>query len=263
MSSLEGARVALLACGSYNPPTVMHLRMFEAARSFLESRYDCNVVEGIISPVADSFAKPGLLPACNRMQMAELAVKSSTWIHADSWECSQKQWTRTICVLKHFKDVLDKKFDIGARVRLMLLCGGDVVDTFSVITPKGTKLWDPADLLEIVRDFGLVVLSRHNSKPMETLQTLPFLDGFRSNVYVFDDDVMPNEVSSTRVRNAIRCGKSVKYCIEDSVLEYIREHHLYATTTSPKPPTSQPAISGDNTDERHKSFDDEYANRNI
>lgn len=66
MSSLEGARVALLACGSYNPPTVMHLRMFEAARSFLESRYDCNVVEGIISPVADSFAKPGLLPACNR-----------------------------------------------------------------------------------------------------------------------------------------------------------------------------------------------------
>lgn len=110
---------------------------------------------------------------------------------------------------------------------------------------------------------GLVVLSRHNSKPMETLQTLPFLDGFRSNVYVFDDDVMPNEVSSTRVRNAIRCGKSVKYCIEDSVLEYIREHHLYATTTSPKPPTSQPAISGDNTDERHKSFDDEYANRNI
>ncbi|VDK17291.1 unnamed protein product [Anisakis simplex] len=236
---LEGAYVTLIACGSYNPPTVMHLRMFEAAKSFLECRYGCKVIEGVISPVADCFAKPDLLPAKHRMRMAELAVKSSKWIYADSWECSQKQWTRTLRVLKHFKEIFDRKFPHMRPIRVMLLCGGDFVDTFTVTTSKGTKLWEPSDLLEIIRDFGLVVLSRGKSNPMKTIESLPFISPkFHSNICIFDDDVMPNEVSSTRIRNAIRCGQSVKYCVDDNVLEYISKHHLYLTSTQPTFPES-------------------------
>ena len=67
MSSLRGARVALIACGSFNPPTYMHLRMFECARDLLEKKYGCSVVEGIISPVSDHFPKAGLLPAKHRL----------------------------------------------------------------------------------------------------------------------------------------------------------------------------------------------------
>lgn len=66
MNKLESTRVVLLACGCYNPPTIMHLRMFEAARDFLESRHRCNVVEGIMSPVADCFGKPELVAAKHR-----------------------------------------------------------------------------------------------------------------------------------------------------------------------------------------------------
>ncbi|VDM37217.1 unnamed protein product [Toxocara canis] len=263
MNSLEGARVALLACGSYNPPTVMHLRMFEAARSFLETRYGCTVVEGIISPVADFFAKPDLIPAKHRMQMAELAVKSSTWIRADSWECSQKQWTRTLSVLKHFKETLDKKFANVGCVQLMLLCGGDFVDSFPVVTSKGTKLWDPADLLEIVRDFGLVVLSRHNSNPMQTIEKMAFLDRFRCNVHIFDDDVMPNEVSSTRIRKAIRCGKSIKYSTEDAVLEYIRKHRLYLQPAPTKPTTNHSTVYRNHTEQNHNAFDGNSTKMNV
>lgn len=58
--SLKDARVVLLACGSFNPPTLLHLRMFEAARDFLRFRFGCDVVEGILSPVADQFEKPEL-----------------------------------------------------------------------------------------------------------------------------------------------------------------------------------------------------------
>ena len=58
--SLQNAKVVLLACGSFNPPTILHLRMFEAARDFLRFGFGCEVVEGIISPVADQFEKAEL-----------------------------------------------------------------------------------------------------------------------------------------------------------------------------------------------------------
>lgn len=51
--SLLNSKVVLLACGSFNPPTILHLRMFEAARDFLRLKFGCDVIEGIISPVAD------------------------------------------------------------------------------------------------------------------------------------------------------------------------------------------------------------------
>ena len=44
----KGMPVALIACGSFNPPTLMHLRMLECARDHLEQTYGCNVVEGIL-----------------------------------------------------------------------------------------------------------------------------------------------------------------------------------------------------------------------
>uniref|UniRef100_A0A0R3RR24 Nicotinamide-nucleotide adenylyltransferase n=1 Tax=Elaeophora elaphi TaxID=1147741 RepID=A0A0R3RR24_9BILA len=251
MNSLEGARVALLACGCYNPPTIMHLRMFESARDFLEVRYGCEVVEGILSPVADYFGKADLLPATHRQlsminivakkltrffllmpryfryKMSELAVKSSTWIRADQWECSQQQWTKTLLVLVHFKQVLDRKYNNDTRLRLMLLCGGDVVDSFKRLTTEGDYLWDPEDIGAIIRDFGLVVLSRQNSEPMKTLSQLGYNGQSLANVFVFEDTALPNDISSTRLRAAVRRGESIKYCTVDSVVDYIKKHQLY------------------------------------
>ena len=51
-SSLIGDRrtVVLLACGSFNPITNMHLRMFEIAKDALEKKGNFFVAGGIISP---------------------------------------------------------------------------------------------------------------------------------------------------------------------------------------------------------------------
>lgn len=138
ITALRGTKVALLACGSFNPPTFMHLRMFERARDFLEKDCGSNVVEGIISPVADNFAKPELLSARHRLRMAELAVSSSSWIRADGWECQRTEWSRTLLVLKHHREELQRKY--AFPVRLMLLCGADVVDSFVRILPNGRAI---------------------------------------------------------------------------------------------------------------------------
>jgi nicotinamide mononucleotide adenylyltransferase len=48
--------VVLVATGSFNPPTFMHLRMFELARDELRSK-GFHVLGGYMSPVNDAYKK--------------------------------------------------------------------------------------------------------------------------------------------------------------------------------------------------------------
>jgi len=38
---------------------------------------------------------------------------------------------------------------------------------------------------------------------------------------------IPNEVSSTRIRRALKRGESVRYLLQDSVIDYIYKHEIY------------------------------------
>ncbi|XP_034295346.1 retinol-binding protein 2-like isoform X3 [Pantherophis guttatus] len=97
----------LLACGSFNPITNMHMRLFELARDHLHQTGKYHVIEGIISPVSDNYGKQGLVAAKHRIAMVRLAVETSDWIRVDPWESEQSQWTETLIVLRHhFKELL-------------------------------------------------------------------------------------------------------------------------------------------------------------
>jgi nicotinamide mononucleotide adenylyltransferase len=224
--SLKGVRVALLACGSFNPPTNSHLRMMELAKDFLEHECGCKVIEGILSPVADNFAKKDLLTAIHRYKMLEMATKFSTWMKADDWECTQSQWTRTLQVLKHYKEVLGKKYS-DAEFRIILVCGGDVVDSFRRILPDGSNLWDPKDVEAIIRDFGIIILERTSATPAETLAQIPGAKIYAGNIASIIDEAFPNNVSSTKLRAALKRGYSIRYCTPDPVVDYILENKLY------------------------------------
>ena len=47
-------RAVLISCGSFNPPTIMHLRLFELARTHLQ-KCGYSVLGGMISPVHDKY----------------------------------------------------------------------------------------------------------------------------------------------------------------------------------------------------------------
>uniref|UniRef100_A0A663LL52 Nicotinamide nucleotide adenylyltransferase 3 n=1 Tax=Athene cunicularia TaxID=194338 RepID=A0A663LL52_ATHCN len=91
----------LLACGSFNPITNMHMRLFEVARDHLHQTGRYRVIEGIMSPVNDDYGKKGLVSARHRIAMAKLALQTSDWIRADPWESEQETWTETVKVLRH------------------------------------------------------------------------------------------------------------------------------------------------------------------
>uniref|UniRef100_A0A6Q2XQ03 Nicotinamide/nicotinic acid mononucleotide adenylyltransferase 2 n=1 Tax=Esox lucius TaxID=8010 RepID=A0A6Q2XQ03_ESOLU len=108
MTENTKTHVILLSCGSFNPITKGHIHMFEKAREYLHKTGKFIVIGGIISPVHDSYGKPGLVPSRHRLTMCQLAVQSSDWIRVDPWECYQDTWQTTCSVLEHHRDLMKR-----------------------------------------------------------------------------------------------------------------------------------------------------------
>ncbi|XP_047463880.1 nicotinamide/nicotinic acid mononucleotide adenylyltransferase 1 [Mugil cephalus] len=249
-------KVVLLACGSFNPITNMHLRMFELARDHLEDTGQYSVVKGIISPVGDGYKKKGLIEAGHRLAMARLATESSDWITVDSWEGLQPEWMETAKVVRHHYEELlaaeqnhddvdtvkyakkrrieEKYIESSAQHRrrdgpqLMLLCGADVLESFGV-----PNLWKQEDIDEIVGRYGLVCITRSGTDPHRFIHQSDTLWKYRKNIHMVNEWVT-NEISATHVRRALRRGRSIRYLLPDDVVRYVREHDLYSAESEQK-----------------------------
>ncbi|XP_061832852.1 nicotinamide/nicotinic acid mononucleotide adenylyltransferase 1 [Nerophis lumbriciformis] len=257
MEDERRTRVVLLACGSFNPVTNMHLRMFELARDHLEDTGRYKVVKGIISTVGDGYKKKGLIEAFHRVKMARLATDNSEWITVDAWESLQPEWVETAKVIRHHCSQLTADSEQGgdnvdtvkyAKKRrieenyvesashhnnevsphLMILCGADVLESFSI-----PNMWKQEDIAEIVGRFGMVCITRGRAEPYKFIYQSDVLWKHRQNIHVVPEWVT-NDISSTHVRRALRRGQSVRYLLPDSVLCYIQEHQLYSAESEQK-----------------------------
>lgn len=248
-------RVLLLNCGSFNPITNMHLRMFELARDYLHSTDLYQVVGGIISPVNDAYGKKDLVLAKHRCEMVDLALHTSDWIKLDCWESDQECWIPTIRVLEHHQAILNsitnannatncsvkkqkldmenlnsvnnneqkQTWDLSHPVRIMLLCGGDFLESFAV-----PDLWKESEITQIVGKYGLIVITRNGTNPERFIYESDILSRLQNSIHIVTEWIS-NEVSSTQIRRALRRGNSVKYLIQDSVLQYIKDNELYTS----------------------------------
>jgi len=239
---LKPSYVVFLAVGAYNPPTNMHLRIFELARNhFLKKGHQ--VIGGIISPVHDMYGKKGLLPAVHRCSMARLAVQSSNWIHISDWETKQEGWSRTAVSLNFHKAALNEvsstsNFDWVTKIQqkipernpndpvniqVKLLCGADLLESFSV-----PGLWKDEDIENIITNFGLVVITRSDCNPAKFIYESDVLTKLQDNIDIVPEWIT-NEISSTKIRRALRRQESIKYLIQDSVIDYINDNMLYSS----------------------------------
>uniref|UniRef100_A0A8C6MK70 Nicotinamide-nucleotide adenylyltransferase n=1 Tax=Nothobranchius furzeri TaxID=105023 RepID=A0A8C6MK70_NOTFU len=234
MASSNLTKVVLLACGSFNPITNMHLRMFELARDHLEDTGQFTVVKGIISPVGDAYKKQGLIEASHRLEMARLATEDSQWITVDSWECDQSEWMETSLTPVLVKNrSSDKKYEplsfsllsylLFSSPRLMLLCGADVLESFGI-----PNLWKSEDIMEIVGRYGVVCVTRSGTDPLKFIQQCDVLWQFRNNIHIVHEWVT-NDISATHVRRELRRCRSVRYLLPDDVIAYIQQHKLYSS----------------------------------
>ncbi|GMT09027.1 hypothetical protein PFISCL1PPCAC_324 [Pristionchus fissidentatus] len=223
-------RAVLLSCGSFNPPTLAHLRMMELAREHLQSLpLPYTVVEGIFSPVSSTYVHKPLAADNHRIAMLEKATESSGWMCVNDWETTRGEWTRTKEVLSHHLCSARIRHS-DANLACFLVCGGDLVDSFKRLLPDGSKLWADEDVKAIVEQFGIVVINREGSDPSATLASLGHST---ARCYTISDVACPNGVSSTLLRAALQEGRSVRYCTPDGVVDYILQHRLYSSCIKP------------------------------
>ncbi|XP_074279781.1 nicotinamide/nicotinic acid mononucleotide adenylyltransferase [Silene latifolia] len=212
--------VVLVATGSFNPPTFMHLRMFELARDALTAE-GYHVIGAYMSPVNDAYAKKGLISADHRIQMCQLACRSSDFVMVDPWEAKQSTYQRTLTVLCRVKNFLCENGLVSAgSLKVMLVCGSDLLESFR------KSFWIPEQVQAILRDFGVVCIRREGQDVETMVSDDPIMRENKNNIMIVDEFI-PNQISSTRIRGCISRGLSVKYLTADEVIAYIQKHHLY------------------------------------
>ncbi|KAF8391680.1 hypothetical protein HHK36_023988 [Tetracentron sinense] len=244
--------VVLVSTGSFNPPTYMHLRMFELARDALNSE-GYYVIGGYMSPANDAYKKRGLISVEHRIQMCDLACKSSPFIMVDPWEfklcgnvekkhnamfyktslhfilyqfcgikARQSSYQRTLTVLARIKSYLcESGFISRESLKVMLVCGSDLLESFSI-----PGAWIHEQVRTICRDYGVVCICREGKDVTKILSEDDILNENKENIKVVDESV-PNQISSTRLRECISRGLSVKYLTADEVIDYIGQQNLY------------------------------------
>ncbi|KAF6153783.1 hypothetical protein GIB67_001016 [Kingdonia uniflora] len=217
-SSKEHVQIVLVSTGSFNPPTFMHLRMFELARDELISE-GYSVIGGYMSPVNDAYKKKGLISAEHRIKLCELACKSSSFVMVDPWEAKQSSSQRTLAVLARIKSFLNGIISRGS-LEVMLICGSDLLESFT--TPG---VWIPEQVRAICRDYGVVCIRREGSYMSDIFKDANLREFEKSIKFV--DELVPNHISSTRLRMCISRGLSVKYLTAEEVIEYIKRKRLY------------------------------------
>lgn len=92
-------------------------------------------------------------------------------------------------------------------------------------------MWDKQDVIEIIRDFGLVVIDRLGAKNIESLEKLNLSEKLKTNI-LFVTNFEKDDLSSTKVRNCIRENLPFRHFTFENVADYIEEHKLYSKLNS-------------------------------
>jgi nicotinate (nicotinamide) nucleotide adenylyltransferase len=215
-------KVVLALCGTFNPITYLHLRLFEVARDWCNDSARFSVVGGIISPVHDSYKKhkPSVADGHHRLKMCHLGVEESKWLRVSDWEMNQKDWSPSLVALTGLQEHV-RTFQDWKDAQVKFLCGADLLESFAV-----PDLWDPNDIRNILEKYELLVVSREGSDPEKFIQSSELLKELKDHIHLMTNEI-PNDISSTKIRSAVAHGKSIRYLLPDTVMHYIQENKLY------------------------------------
>lgn len=83
----------------------------------------------------------------------------------------------------------------------------------------------------ILGEHGIVVITRSGACPEKFIFQSDLMTKYKNRIDIVTNWV-PNEVSSTLARRYLRRGLSVKYMLDDNVVEYIRNQKLFGVDTA-------------------------------
>ncbi len=206
--------------GTFNPIHLGHLRAAE------EIRENFDLDQMIFIPASYPPHKPKVaVPAASlRVEMVRLAIEDNPHFALSEVELKRPGKSYSIETIKHFR----QKF--GLRASLYFLVG---LDAFLEI-----HTWK--DYGALFSHCHFVILSRPGLEKKFSAKHLPVeLAGdfcydaekggyaHRSGFFVFPREITALDISSTKVRENIQKGRSIKYLLSSPVEDFIRSHKLY------------------------------------
>lgn len=191
--------------GSFNPPHIGHFIMAETAKSSLMLDYILFVPTGKILYKETNHRANGM----DRYNMLRTVVESNPGFRLTNMEIAQTETTYTANTLSRLKKYLPDS-------KLYFIVGADSLDYM-----------DEWYMPELIFDKCTVAVMKRSSISDDRMdqKIAELRNKFSADILTVD---MPSiEISSSVLRDKIREGVSVKYLVDDRVLEYIDKHNLY------------------------------------
>lgn len=182
--------------GSFNPIHTGHLII----ASYMANYTDLQEVWFVVSPQNPLKTKKSLASMYDRLEMVNLAIGETEKLRASDIEFRLPQPSYTIDTLTYLQERYPGK-------RFVLIMGSDNLQSLAK--------WKNYEL--ILRDYPIYVYPRPGYAPGE-LSSHP-------SVTITDTPLM--DLSSTFIRKSLKEGKSVRYFLPDSVIDFIEKAGLY------------------------------------
>ena len=203
-------RTIIVMGGSFNPPTMAHLRLMRGALD--EMRADM----GIFVPSPHGYVKAKMrrmkhpeetLPEALRLRMLEAMAADDPRMRVDDCECRRTEKGYTYETMVH----LQQKYP---DARLYFLAGGDKVNVIARWHRIG----------EFLEQFHILVVRREGDDPEAALAENPFLSERRHMFHVIPAPEGLAGISSSAVRDGLRSGEPVEGMLHPRVWALLQEN---------------------------------------
>lgn len=199
--------------GTFNPVHTGHLRLAEDVRE----EYSLDTILFIPTNIPPHKQVPESLDPAHRLEMVRLAIQKNPRFRCDDTELKRGGVSYTIDTVRY----LYEEYALDSMPYLII--GSDLANTLHT--------WKEIEaLLRLVR---IIVLIRAGHA-LTGQDTLPPEEKGKS---WFSYVKRAIDITSSEVRERVRLGRSVRYLVPDTVLEYIKENGLYragAATAGPE-----------------------------
>lgn len=191
--------------GAFNPPTVAHLELARFAREKTGAEQAVFVPSRAVY-IREAQGKDYAYTDAQRLAMLRAAAEKRPWMAVTDWEMRQERQPRSYETLCHLRE------EEGGPVKLLM--GSDKL-------PELEHGWLHVE--EIVREFGIVCLTRGADECGRMLREDPYLRSLADGIMVLETPESLRGVSSTEVRKRIREIRRMEEELERLVPPEIRE----------------------------------------
>jgi len=206
--------------GTFNPIHNGHLIIAEQVRSII----NLDVVYFI-----PSFIPPHktTIHHTHRKSMVEISIKDRCSFYTSLIEINRGAISYTVDTIKEFKSILgdvELFFIIGSDAFLEIHTwerGEDILNLCKFVIINRSA----GDYHRIINNSSKLFVDNYRFRSLQIIEpnNLEYVDN-NSIPYM---NMEPIGISSTQIRRLVKNNKSIRYLVNDDVIDYIREYNLY------------------------------------